>query len=546
MTRSVAGLIAIACAIGLAAWFWFHDSPRHRADVEQSPQIADRGDEMSGDESRSRGFRRGAARDSDEEMPEHTSGFNAEGESSPGRNGRSRESRPNLRRSRGSDATTSEDDAERSGKLLGRVLDSSGHPVVGALVVARPLDGQDERVTEYDGFTEPGGYFLIPGLRPGDYQVQAKSPYSDTKSRPVRVRTGPESIDLLIPDISTVRVFGVVHDRDSLPVSGAKVHAALPNLPAVITDANGRYEFNVHVQSDRSTTVRFEHDQFRSHREAIPGNLELAEFELSVTLERLDRTVTVGGMLLDEQGQPVPGKRVDLRGSASRYRAISDEGGIFLFPEVEGGKTYRLSVPSGDAYKRYSRDSFRVPQEDLLDVAIELTSRGQGEIFGMVTDRQGRPLPGFEMRVSVDHFNESVRTDDHGQFMVDQVPAGRVRLSTSSQPRFVTSGAQLQSGQTLELHAEVDLGGNAMEGRVLDELGMPVGNARVGLSWVSRAGGITHESLRQSITDDEGRFRFSGFGPGERTLIVNADGFEPARITVSADASPVIKLTPGS
>lgn len=546
MARPVIGLIVVVCAIGLATWFWLSDRPRYVVDVEQSTQVAERGDEMLSDESRSRGFRRGSGGDLHEGTPDQTSRFSTEERSSPGGHDRAPDSRRQVRRPQGDDSAASEDDSTRSGKVLGRVLDGSGRPVLGALVVARPLHAQGEHLIEYEGFTQNGGHFLIDGIQPGDYQIQAKSPYSDSESRPVRVRTGPESIDLLIPDIYTLRVFGVVRNTEGDPISGVSVRALLPNAKPASSDTNGQYSMTVHVQSDHTASVQFEHEAFRSRREAIPRHLEQAEIEVSVELERLGSLVVVGGMLLNEESQPVSGKRVNLRDSANRYRATSDANGIFVFPAVEGGKTYQLSVPSDDSYKHYVRNSFWVPREDLLDVAIDLTSRGEGEINGIVTDRRGMPIPGFELRVSVDHFNESLRTDASGRFYLDQVPEGRVRISTSSQPRFVTSGAQVRSGQRLDVHAELDIGEKVMEGRVVDELGMPVGNARVSLSWVARAEGITHESLRQSITDDEGWFSFSGFGPGSRTLIVNAEGFQQARMTVQADARPVIELAPSS
>src|SRR5262245_64155281 len=63
--------------------------------------------------------------------------------------------------------------------------------------------------------------------------------------------------------------------------------------------------------------------------------------------------------------------------------------------------------------------------------------------------------------------------------------------------------------------------GPALEGRVLDEAGRPVVGARV------TAGGAA------ARTDEDGRFRLER-PPDDATLVVEADGFLPARVPVRA------------
>lgn len=430
----------------------------------------------------------------------------------------------------------------RSGQIWGRVLDSAGYPVSGAFVEAMPQRVESDLVKDFEALSGPEGQFTFNGLPSGEYRLQAQAPYGSVSSRPITVRTDSEAVDLVMPDSTSLHVTGAVMDTLGNPVEGVEVRATgLTSSPA-LTDSRGHFELTVEHRTDSAMVFHFAHDEFRVHRESLRGDMAEGRVELIVTLARLESLVTVGGVVMNESGEAVSGRQVSLQHDQQRYRARTGDDGIFVFPEVEGGRDYRLIVASSDDYYGYQRQSFRVPDHDLLDVVIELSSRGRGSIEGIVIDRLGRPIPDFPMRVSVDQFNEMIETDRGGRFSLSPVPEGQVRLSTASQPRFVTSGAALRPNQELQLRSIVDVGEHSLTGVVVDDLGMPVANARVTLSWVLRQEGLTHESLRHSVSDQHGRFSFHGFGPGARVLIVNADDFEAARVTVEPDANPVIEL----
>ena len=63
--------------------------------------------------------------------------------------------------------------AQRSSSIGGRVVDSAGMPLVGALVAVQSIDtGLRERLS----FTDHAGIFSIPNLVAGEYSVKVTKP----------------------------------------------------------------------------------------------------------------------------------------------------------------------------------------------------------------------------------------------------------------------------------------------------------------------------------------------------------------------------------
>jgi hypothetical protein len=61
-----------------------------------------------------------------------------------------------------------------------------------------------------------------------------------------------------------------------------------------------------------------------------------------------------------------------------------------------------------------------------------------------------------------------------------------------------------------------------------------VAGARVLWRWQRSRDGVLHESLREAVSDAEGRFAFSGHAAVPHRLQVSADGYRPATLMVPA------------
>lgn len=139
--------------------------------------------------------------------------------------------------------------APMAGQVSGRVTDSNGRPVFGAII---SLDGRAV-VT-----TDPAGSYLVNGLLAGNYKAQVSIAGYSTTSRTITVRAGNQSREdfalepdqrravIAAPSIERSRVVKpggvvgqVVDARTGRPIAGATV--SMPGQRGIATDSAGRF-----------------------------------------------------------------------------------------------------------------------------------------------------------------------------------------------------------------------------------------------------------------------------------------------------------------
>jgi protocatechuate 3,4-dioxygenase beta subunit len=91
------------------------------------------------------------------------------------------------------------------------------------------------------------------------------------------------------------------------------------------------------------------------------------------------------------------------------------------------------------------------------------------------------------------------------------------------------AGITLFPGMEKDVDLVLDWGDAALEGRVLDDRGSPIGGARVSLSWSHDRGAAHSSSLRETVTDEAGVFRFTQLGPGDHEVRIRAIGYHEER-----------------
>ena len=228
---------------------------------------------------------------------------------------------------------------------------------------------------------------------------------------------------------------------------------------------------------------------------------------------------------------------------------------------VEKGKRTRL-VLSGKRYlfqqdsKELSSDStsLSVPPSDTDKDLGDLVLVVAGTICGVVTDGAGKPIGGARVKLlseGVDFAAFSLLRDDgettdaKGAFQIGGIAAGKVRLQASGKG-FVPARTELELGLG-ETKVGVVLqlaSGFAIAGRVVDDTGKPIADARVVAQKKTVEGGMTIETTRgdaSTKTDSSGTFLLSGLDDTVVTIHASSRGYQRGKVDdVAVGSSEVL------
>jgi hypothetical protein len=448
--------------------------------------------------------------------------------------------------------------------LTGRVVDDTGRPLARADVepVASPTDDAPTTVK-----TDKEGRFAVGPLVPGRYQIWARqTAHAMTAPVEAQVRADKTApVQIRLP--RAVQVLGQAVDDAGLPVAGAVVSVGLLNVGtqdlAVLTgslplaadaanlppealnrqsllrstasDANGRFllpdlpagSFRLEVSSPTRLPIR------RSPLAIEPGR--------TVDLGRLllQAGVPTQGRVLDEEGAPLPGARIEARpmdgASPAVFSALTGEDGTFKVHLPRG-----LFTISAHAAKRAPevKDAIVVePGRPPSDLELRL-QRADAALNGVVRDPQGRAAASarvlaYPLRSSLGAPDAGAptgsssgrapllaasSTDRAGRFRLTGVPR-QPFLVEIRHPAWPARSAVATPGQ--ELYIELPRPGG-IEGEVRDRSsGSYLSGYRL------EAQGPDGRSAVDVRTQGAG-FELRGLLPGRWRIRVFADGYAPA------------------
>jgi len=293
-----------------------------------------------------------------------------------------------------------------AGAMEGRVFDAgTGQPIQVFVVRAEPLRSGVEVLGEKteQTFSDPEGRFLLENVSAGRYDVVIVAPdFLRETLEQVEVRVGEETP---LPPVNLERgreVSGTVIDRaDGSPVEGAAVLVgpvgqstrwwgggrALGNPFETESDAEGRYRIAGIPPSDLNLYAS--HPDYAREQHAVA----FGEGEDSASVDILmGAGGTVEVTLLDMEGDPVPGKRIQLRRAkepANRHQMVgrTDQDGKAILERVAPG-AWIASEREGAA-----REELEV--RDGQTLAVVLKQKGT-LLSGRLTWRGG-PLQGANL-----------------------------------------------------------------------------------------------------------------------------------------------------
>lgn len=453
------------------------------------------------------------------------------------------------------------------GSLEGRVVLADGTPAVGARVFLNPVRLVHRLAPFY--FPENGvetdatGHYRLRGLSAADYWAVVLCPdgsgafHTDGEELvAVSIAAGVAArLDVRLP--APGRVVGTVVTSDGTAVPDVRVsvswgdfkqpHTGFFELSrvkgmkdaihhATRTDAAGRFVLAGLRTSYEPLSVSFRKQGY------VTAELELvppAGATREVTVELAARLATVGGRLLDADGEPVAGLTVgawDMSGG--------ERGDLFLGTADAAGR-YVVSVPvtatllevfpilrAGDPWTARPERLDALPEEQGLDFSLF----ARAHLSGRVVDTAGVPVRAFEVHLfdaetgRFDEVNDADRGEGRFGFPVDS--ESRLEAVVSA-PGFVPARlTDLADGRAREV---VLMRGADLVGRVVDAAGRGLEGALVCLATLDGALLPPKSELApHARTDATGRFVLSGVPVGPQSRLLVAPG--------RANAPPLVQV----
>ena len=444
------------------------------------------------------------------------------------------------------------------GSLAGRVVDArDGEPMpyvkialvqgdslyVGADDAGAPVISERVRHVVQSG---EDGTFRADGLMPGQYRVRVEDPMlclADPKTA-TRIETGKETPGFEVRVSTGGLIAGHVTDKvTGAGIAGVEVStysAEIRTHKESKTDSSGKYllaglpsgQYRVNLYSQ------------------VPGYLRPDMTERSVqvvmdkTQEGVDFTmepgVTVSGVVVDADGNPVEGAEVSAQANEQDYSGYSyddtktDAAGYFVLTRLRGDAELRLDAVKED-WKAKTYEG-HLEKEGLADLTLRLDILAGSVIEGKVRDSDGKPLGMAQVtakKAGEEHPVAGAEAEMNGSFQIKGLQAGRYILTATP-----SNGNMYRTGYVLEGEAKApetivdvaerktvkdvvvrsEIAGNlTITGKVLSPDGKPMLYAA-----------LTVEGLpRYSTVKLNGSFEIDGLQEGSYTVYAAAPGYSP-------------------
>jgi protocatechuate 3,4-dioxygenase beta subunit len=286
----------------------------------------------------------------------------------------------------------------------------------------------------------------------------------------------------------SIRVTGQVVDYRAQPVEGATIilysepaqtssmRRALVKLAEARSSVGGRFELLGERDGEWPASTWW----LLAHKKGLALCWTTQDLGMHPTLLRLGRVKPLGGTVVDENGRPVAGARVELcvknelmefgelplPGPDDWHVRQTDNDGRFLFDNLPPDTTADFHVEAPGKARLWTFCDFG-PQEGEQFPAgrtdIRIALHPAARIEGMVVDEDtGKPVSGVRVvarpsaRAGTKYADEPVGVDSNGRFVLTGLAAGTYSLDVAApegQPQewfSTTSLVTVQHGQTIQ------------------------------------------------------------------------------------------------
>ncbi|GMW00374.1 MAG: hypothetical protein AMXMBFR84_15110 [Candidatus Hydrogenedentota bacterium] len=260
----------------------------------------------------------------------------------------------------------------------------------------------------------------------------------------------------------------------------------------------------------------------------------------------IDRGIVMSGLVVDVDGKPVPGSRVNCwyleKVSRRSQVANADNAGRFVFTEMRPDHEVTVWAEAGSTESE-KIGPLMIPAGGLHEVKIVMTATKDAKISGTVVNQQGKPVEvtvtGLEQTELPNPKRFTTQSASDGRFLVPNVSAGvyDVSLNAGRNEKRPAGEVTVNPGQFVRdvrlVFEEQPL--YTIEGHVSDESGNPleayVSYNRVVESTATNLGGVRSGS--------DGSFRIEGLEQGAYSIHADCAGFASEATMVNAGDSGI-------
>jgi len=355
------------------------------------------------------------------------------------------------------------------------------------------------------------------------------------------------------------------------PIRQTGWHQGKYALPTTLTDETGRYWMAVPT-SLADPVLHFRKPGYISLDDTLalgsPFGI-LREVDLGASEQapvRLPQATGIVGTIIDDDGVPMPGIRIDARADFWELNAdmrimgvTADAAGDFELPGLYPG-TWSVRA-YGPEVRTTELDGIEVAHGQATSIVVPVrrwVPPGRGHpVDARVEDPSGRPLSGIEL--SLEALDAEIEPSPSryrfrtsgadGRARFDDVPPGRYLLQAHTDvARFgnrtayayveVHVGPELQT--TLLRLTPERVSTRILAGRVDDDRGQPIAGARV-MAWLLEEGSRRRVFVGGrflTTSDGSGSFRFEQLPAGRYALSASRNGYATTHQDVDLSASP--------
>lgn len=385
------------------------------------------------------------------------------------------------------------------------------------------------------GMKDAAGYFRMSKLPRGIYKLTVSAdgyePYVEEE-----IAIGPHRRTVLSeirlnPAGGVIgRVFSSTSDR---PVNSASVRLEsvdeLPTeSPRVVTGStNMRGEFRLSTVPEGTYKVSINHPSYIGMKMEMIQVTEKKERDLGKLF--LEPGGAIRGTVTNQQGDPLPGMTVTVKGVTPAKQASTDAAGNYLIQGVQFGRWPVVvnGTMAGKPMYVFQTSDIQRDETERVDFTLEQSSNLRGRLIATaensVKSAKVQIHPFDENNIVLENISYDTNARS-AQYEIDKVPPGQYFLWASgngSNGSFTSwRGIFLDRGNNWE---NLQVGSAEVSGKVTAADGSPAADAGVQLLPIFNSPQLTrnlyNRLIKPTSTNSDGTFTFKNLQPGSYQLL---------------------------